>query len=99
MIGELSGPGGSTNDLLMVSNGMYQISLTIASLQESQMDIYTCNSTVSPHSSLMFVTGSAEVSVSIATSILSLGKWKWHENERKTYKITILSQYQDLYRT
>lgn len=69
--GELSGPGGATSDIVTVSTGIYQTSLTIASLQESPMDIYTCNNTIISMPSLMFVTDSAEVSASIAISILS----------------------------
>ena len=71
VVGALSGPGGATSDIVVVSTGIYQVSLAIASLQESPLDIYTCNSTVSSMPSLMFVTDSAEVSASIAISILS----------------------------
>ena len=55
--GELSGPGGTANGVVLISTGIYQIVLSILSLQATMSDTYTCSTTISPRSDVMNIIG------------------------------------------
>ena len=48
--GMLRGPRGNSNASTLVSDGVYQVVLEIASLYATSSDAYTCSATVSPAS-------------------------------------------------
>ena len=68
--GELSGPGGSADNVDQTLARMFQIALEIASLQATSLDTYTCTAAISPGTGVMNVRASEQ---SYSTLDISVG--------------------------
>ena len=67
--GNLQGRAGRNITTVMASDGIYKITLYIASLQATFFDTYTCTATVKPGSGVMYVQRSESNSSSLNITV------------------------------
>ena len=67
--GNLQGRAGRNSTIVMISDGVYKITLYIASLRATASDTYTCSATVGPDSGVVYVQHSDLTSASLDITV------------------------------